>query len=327
MTLKAITYLTVVVISLVVLPVNAQPVTMRIAYDASKNSSHSPTVAYLKQQIAARMSGKLAVQLFPYGTKLTADSVLDSVVQQKMDFAFPELPRLVNYSQRFKLFDLPFLFYSQAAAERFLRGDYGERLGRSLLGSGFRGVGFLNNGMKQITSIKKVAHPSDMVGLSVGINDSEVLIQQYEQMGAVPVPVTEDKIASVLLRKKTNTLETNWYQINTHGIHELQPFIVESNHAYQGYLAIVSNAFWQSLDEKIRADLKKIIREAVDHGNRVVNQKMEQARKNIIASGKTEVYRLTAEQRQSWAESLRIIWEIFEDDIGTELIKVAASER
>ncbi|MGH1539295.1 MAG: DctP family TRAP transporter solute-binding subunit [Arenicella sp.] len=324
--LKTISFISLIISSLTSI-VWAQTSIIRVAYDAAANSPHGPMVKQFEHLIDQEFKGSIKIQLYPYNGQLNEGNILPELSKGNLDLAIPSLSNLSSYSQRFKMFDLPFLFYSQAAAERFLNGEYGARLANSLWGKGYKGLGFLNNGMKQLAANKKILRPYDAVGLKVGIMDSEVLVQQYEQMGARSIVAHQDDIASLLETQKLDSHENNWLNIQDNELHKQQPFIMESNHGYQGFLVVMSREFWSALSQDVQPELQAILREAIRYGNRAVNKKMEEARQHIMASGVTQVYRLTAEERQGWAESLQIVWEIFEDDIGTELIKVAASER
>jgi len=305
----------------------AQPALIRVSYNDT-HSLHEPMVKHLQALVEKRFNNKVKIKLYPYSKTYNETQALKELQQGNLDIAIPSLSELSNYSQRFKIFDLPFLFYSQSAAERFLNGEYGVRLSNSLYSKGFVGLGFLNNGMKQLAANKKILHPYDAVGLKIGVlNSSEVLIQQYEQMGSRSIVIKPGRINESLKKEALNGYENNWLNINKNKSQSMPPFIMESNHGYLGYLVVVSKQFWGIQSESTQNELRIVVKEAINYANRIVNQKMEKSRQSILDSGESEVYRLTAEERQAWAESLQIVWEIFEDDIGTELIKIAASER
>ncbi len=225
------------------------------------------------------------------------------------------------------MFELPFLFANQEAAEKFVNGDYGQRMARLVASEGIYGYGFLSDGMKQFVANKKIIQPFDVLGVKMGIANSDVLIQQYDQMGAVSTPVKRKDIKSWYSASKINAYEENWAHIYANNIASIPSYITESDHAYKGYLLVVSEKFWKLLNAENSDTYKSLLSESLAAANRVHNQNIVQSKRQINAEDNVEVYRLSVNERQSWSAALQLVWEIFEDDIGKELINIAASVR
>ena len=57
--------------------------------------------------------------------------------------------------------------------------------------------------------------------------------------------------------------------------------------------------------------------------NRQAEEANQADRRRIEASGKSQIITLTAEQRQAWREAMRPVWQQFEGEIGSDVIKAA----
>ncbi len=245
----------------------------------------------------------------------------------QVEIAAPSLSKLKKYSSRYQVFDLPFIFSSPVSAEKFIQGEYGERLLNTLRAKGFQGLGYLNNGMRQISSNKRMESPEDLTGLKFRYSGSNVAKKWMSNVGAQPLRISFSKVYNALASKEIDGQVNTWSNILSKKFHEQQEYILESNHSYIGYVILTSRTFWNSLPEQDQAQLKQALRAAIDYGNRIAGDKAITDRQAIIDSGQAVVYKLSVDQRQLWTEAMLPVWENFEDEIGTTLIQAAASQR
>ncbi|PZR46062.1 MAG: C4-dicarboxylate ABC transporter, partial [Ectopseudomonas oleovorans] len=105
--------------------------------------------------------------------------------------------------------------------------------------------------------------------------------------------------------------------------HEVQPFISETNHGVLDYMLVSNSRFWYGIPHQTRMELEAII----DEVTYVVNKQAEAAnqadRQRIVDSGRSQVINLTAEQRLAWRDAMRPVWEQFQGQIGSDVIKAA----
>ena len=305
----------------------AQSNIIKVGYDPAVNSVHIHLIDQLKQFIDKNLNNKVSLKLYPYTTKFKERDALAAIKEGRLDIAMPSISSVVDYAPRLKLFELPFLFANEEAAEKFVNGEYGQRMAGLVASGGVYGYGFLSDGMKQFVANKKITQPFDVLGVKMGITNSDVLIQQYDQMGAVSTPVKRKDIKNWYSASKINAYEENWAHINTNNIKTAASYITESDHAYKGFLLVMSENFWNLQNAKNNDIYKSLLSESLAAANRIHKQKITQSKLQISAADNVEIYRLSVNERQSWSAALQLVWEIFEDDIGKELINIAASIR
>src|SRR5436305_1491599 len=71
--------------------------------------------------------------------------------------------------------------------------------------------------------------------------------------------------------------ENNWSNIYTQKMHEVQKYIIETNHGYIGYVVVVNKKFWDGLPADIRAQCEKAMKEATAYGNAQSQKENEDA--------------------------------------------------
>jgi C4-dicarboxylate-binding protein DctP len=91
-------------------------------------------------------------------------------------------------------------------------------------------------------------------------------------------------------------------------MHEVQKYIMLSEHGYVGYAVIVNKKFWEGLPAEIRAQLEKAMKEATEYTNSIAQKENDDAMEAMKKSGLTQILPLTAEQKQAWRVALKPVY-------------------
>ena len=153
---------------------------------------------------------------------------------------------------------------------------------------------------------------------------SEVLVAQFEALGANPQKMAFSEVYGALQQGTVDGQENTWSNIWGQKFFEVQDGITETNHGIIDYLVVTSTQWWESLPDDARSQLSTILAEVTETRNQKSYEVNQAARQNIIDAG-TEVRQLSPEQRAAWVEAMQPVWDEFEDDIGAELIEAAQS--
>jgi len=207
--------------------------------------------------------------------------------------------------------------------EKFQQGPAGQKLLMATKSKGLIGLGYLHNGLKQLSASDKLIVPADAAKKKFRIMSSDVLAAQFEAVDAMPVKKPFSEVFTLLQTKAIDGQENTWSNIYSKKFYEVQPYITESNHGVLDYLVVTSTEFWTGLPEGIRTELKKALDEAIAFGNSVAAEKAVSDRQKIIDSKRSEVIELTDAQRQQWVNVMKPVWKKFEGQIGKDYIDAA----
>jgi C4-dicarboxylate-binding protein DctP len=176
--------------------------------------------------------------------------------------------------------------------------------------------------MKQMSANKPLLLPSDAKGLKFRVQASDVLVAQFEQLGANPQKMSFKEVYGGLQTKVIDGQENTWS--NTYGkkFFEVQDGVTETNHGILDYLVVTSGEWWKGLPKAVREQLATILKEVTETRNAESSLVNETNKQKIIKAGGV-VRQLTPEQRQAWVTALKPVWEKFEKDIGRDLIEAA----
>lgn len=276
----------------------------------------------LEKRVNEEMNGKACMEVFPNSTLYDDNKVLEAMLSGDVQMAAPSLSKFEKFTKKFRIFDLPFLFKDVDAVDRFQTSDDGNKLLNSMKRRGLLGLGYWHNGMKQMSANKPLLKPEDAKGLKFRVQASDVLVAQFEQLGANPQKMSFKEVYGGLQTKVIDGQENTWSNIYGKKFFEVQDGVTETNHGILDYLVVTSAEWWDGLDKDVREQLSTILKEVTETRNSESTKVNNENRDKIKEAG-SEVRSLTDEQRKAWVEALKPVWKTFQDDIGEDLIKAA----
>ncbi|WP_417227067.1 TRAP transporter substrate-binding protein [Amphritea sp.] len=301
----------------------AAPIEIKFSHVVAENTPKGQMANKFAELVAERLGGKVEVNVFPSSQLFGDNKVLEAMLLGDVQMAAPALSKFQKYTKSLQLFDLPFLFKDMEAVERFQKGPEGQKMLTSLESKGLVGLGYLHNGMKQLSASNPIKVPADVDGKKFRIMTSDVLQAQFEAVNAVPLKKPFSEVFTLLQTKAIDGQENTWSNIFSKKFYEVQPYITASNHGLLDYMVVTSAEFWNGLDADVRSELKTALDEAIAFGNNIAAEKANSDRQAIIDSKRSEVLEITAAERALWVSAMKPVWAQFADDIGADLIEAA----
>ncbi len=301
----------------------AKPITLKFSHVVAENTPKGQMALKFKALVEERLKDKVKVEVFPNSQLFGDNKVLEAMLLGDVQLAAPSLSKFKKYTKKLQVFDLPFLFNDMAAAERFQQSEAGQALLKSVQKKGLIGLGYLHNGMKQLSASKPLHVPADAKGLKFRIMSSDVLAKQFEALHATPLKKPYSEVFTLLQTKAIDGQENTWSNIRSKKFYEVQPYITASDHGLLDYMIVTSAEFWTGLPDDVRSELKKALDEAVAYGNKVAAEKALSDKQAIIDSKRSTVIELKPEERQKWVDAMKPVWKDFEDIIGKDVLNAA----
>ena len=298
---------------------------MVIKFSHVTNTDKHPkgiAASLLEKRVNEEMNGKACMEVFPNSTLYDDNKVLEAMLNGDIQMAAPSLSKFEKFTKKFRIFDLPFVFKDVAAVDKFQNSEDGEKLLNSMNRRGLKGLAFWHNGMKQMSANKPLIKPEDAKDLKFRVQASDVLVAQFEQLGASPQKMSFKEVYGGLQTKVIDGQENTWSNIYGKKFFEVQDGVTETNHGILDYLVVTSSKWWDGLPDDVRTQLATILKEVTQARNDESTKVNNQNKENVIKAGGV-VRQLTDEQRQAWVDAMKPVWKKFEGDIGEDLMSAA----
>ena len=191
----------------------AAPIVIKFSHVVAENTPKGQMANKFKELVDQRLGGKVVVEVFPNSQLFGDDKVLEAMALGDVQLAAPSLSKFEKYTPSLQIFDLPFLFNDMAAVDRFQQGPVGQEMLSSMASKGYIGLGYLHNGMKQISANAPLRVPADAAGKKFRIMTSDVLAAQYEAINAMPLKKPFSEVFTLLQTKAIDGQENTWSNI------------------------------------------------------------------------------------------------------------------
>jgi len=301
----------------------ADPIVIKFSHVVAENTPKGQMATKFKDLVAERLGGKVVVEVFPNSQLFGDNKVLEAMLLGDVQMGAPALSKFERYTKQLQLFDLPFLFKDMTAVEKFQQSEKGQELLTSMKKKGLIGLGYLHNGLKQLSASSPIRVPADAAGLKFRIMTSDVLAAQFQAVNATPLKKPFSEVFTLLQTKAIDGQENTYSNIYSKKFFEIQPYITESNHGLLDYMVVTSTEFWMDLPDDIRAEVKKALDDALAYGNKMAEDFNMADRQKIIDSKRSEIITLSDAERSQWVEAMKPVWEEFEKEIGKDMIDAA----
>jgi len=300
-----------------------EPILIRFPHVTAPSTPKGRAADHFRELVEARLGGRVRVEVYPSAQLMNDDDSLEALAFGEIQMIAVSLSKFDRLTKKFQIFDLPFLFPDLEAVEAFQASTEGRALLDELSGNGIKGLTFWHNGMKHFGGNRALRLPGDAEGMSFRIMESDVLQAQMLQIGGTPQKMAFAETYMALQTGAVDAQENTWSNTYASKFYEVLDYVSVTNHGYVGYLVAVNPAFWDELPGDIRAELEAIVKETADWANQQAHDLNESARQKIEASGLCEILELTPDELRAWREAMKPVWDMFEDDIGSDLVRAA----
>ena len=277
----------------------ATETTIRLSHVVAPDTPKGMTLERFRTLVEERSGQRIRVQIYPQGQLYGDQDEMQALQLGAIDMVAPSLSKFgpIGFPE-FELFDLPFLFDRVADVRRLTQGPVGQRLLDRLGRQRLLGLGFFDNGFKQMSANRPLLEPADFVGLRMRVQASRVIAQQMRALGARPVtlPFSETRRAleSGVVDGTENPVSNFW----TQNMQVVQQDLSLTQHGYLGYAVVTHQRFWLDLSSRDRTLVHEALREALEFGNSIADAHNDKALNALRVSGAVRIHTPTAAQRQ-----------------------------
>lgn len=301
----------------------ADPIIIKYSHVVADQSPKGQAALKFKELAEKKFPGVVQVQVFPNSQLFGNGKEMEALLLGDVQIIAPSLSKFGKYTKKLQIFDLPFLFDNIQAVDRFQAGLHGQALLDSMKDKGIKGLGYLHNGMKQMSANKPLRNPEDAKGLKFRIQSSDVLEAQFNAVGGNPQKLAFAEVYQALQSGVVDGTENPWANTYTKKFHEVQKYIMDSDHGVLDYLVVTNAGWWDGLPANVRKGLNEAMVESIKFGNKVAYDEAASFRQKVIDDKKAEVLPLTRAEQNKWRKAMAPVWKQFEEDIGKDVILAA----
>jgi tripartite ATP-independent transporter DctP family solute receptor len=295
---------------------------MKFGHDMPEDSAQHVAALKYADLVKERTKGRVEVRVFPAQQLGTDPEMVQQAQMGTLEIVLPPTAKISGFAPALQLADLPFLFPNKEICYQVLDGPVGDKLLAMLDSKGLKGVSFWESGFKQMTANKPIKKPEDFAGMKVRVMESPILIAQYKQVKANPIPIDFAETYNALQQGVVEAQENPLVSIVNMKFYEVQKYTMLSNHGFLGYAFLFSKKVYDGLPADIQQTLRDTARELASF-ERQDTARREGGYVERIKNGGSQIIEFSPQERQAFEKAFLPVHKQFEKVVGEELLKEA----
>lgn len=256
---------------------------------ADTQTEDYPTVQALRfmgRVIAERSGGRHQIKVFHSRQLGEEKETIEQTRAGAIDLNRTNVALIGNFVPAMNVLAMPFLFRSIEHMQKVLDGPVGNEILGSFEPFGFVGLAFYDSGARSIyNGVRPVKSLSDLKGLRIRVQQSELMSEMIRSLGAEPVELPYGQVLTGLATHLIDGAENNWPSFVTTDHYKYAGYYTLTEHTMSPEVLVMSLKAWQSLS----ADDQKLFREAAQRSSQFMREKWrdleEQSQRKAEAAG------------------------------------------
>lgn len=300
----------------------ADPIVIKFSHVVATDTPKGKAAEKFKELAEQYTNGAVKVEVYANSTLYKDKEEMEALQLGAVQMLAPSLAKFGPLGVReFEVFDLPYIFDGYDALHKVTKGAVGQQLLAKLEPRGIKGLAYWDNGFKSFSANTPIRKPEDLRGKKMRIQSSKVLEEQMRELKALPQVMAFSEVYQALQTGVVDGTENPHSNLYTQKMHEVQKHMTLTDHGYLGYAVITNKKFWDGLPADIRTQLDKAMAESTDYANQIAKEENDKSLEAVRASGRTEIYAPTAEERKAFIKALLPVHKKMESRVGAATIK------
>ena len=271
---------------------------LQMSTTVGEASNASQMCKLFAEKVDEATGGAVKISVFPSDQLSGGDMTkgVEMLTTGGTDCAFEPVDVLAALDERLLTLSVAWTFDSYEEAESLLNGTGGEFISKCLDAKNLHALGFIHNGMRQLTNGKRaVVTPDDIKALKLRVPGGEPFMRAFTDFGADPLTMSFSELYTALSQGTVDGQENGYDLIYNNSFHEVQPYITEWNYSYGAFALVVNNGTWNKLNDATKKVLEDAAAEVCRTGCQNVVDSESTQKEEIIKYG-CDVTTLTEEQ-------------------------------
>ncbi|PLW77102.1 C4-dicarboxylate ABC transporter substrate-binding protein [Cohaesibacter celericrescens] len=298
---------------------------LKFAHAAPETDLQQDLAKFFATEVEKRTNGEVTVKIFPQGQLGNDQQMITGVRSGIIDIEMSGLNNFDGLLPEVGGLFLPYIFTSRDHAYKVLDSEVGQGVLTKMEGFGMKGLGFPENGYRNITNSRKpIKTPEDVVGLKIRTNNSAALNEMFAMLKANPQPLPVSELYTAL---ETGVVEAQEHPINiTHSFRydEVQKYLSMTQHSYSMLVMVMNLEKY----EELTADQQKIISEVAKEATDFQRKLSIDKEASILADLKERGMEINDDvDKAAFQEAVKSTWNTYIEKFGDGMVKAIQAQQ
>lgn len=282
-----------------------------LSYAENQTKDYPTTLGAQKfaDLVEERSNGRIQILVLAEGELGAESDVIAQMQYGGVDFARVSLSQLAEYIPQLNVLQMPYLYEDSAHMWRVLDGTIGDDFLDIVSQNELIGLSWYDAGARNFYNSKKpITCLEDMQGMRIRVQESEVMADMIEALGASAIPIPYADVYSALEQGTVDGAENNWPSYETMNHYEVAKYYTIDEHNRVPEMQICSKHTWSRLSEEDQQMILDCAKESALYERKLWKERESESEAKAIEQG-VEVVELSAEEKKRFQEAVTGIYE------------------
>jgi len=297
--------------------VTDQVFSLKVGHVLAPSHPYQAGLEKFAQLVDQKTKGKVKIAAFHSSQLGNEREMIEGLQMGTLDMTLVSTAPLAGFSNKFLVFDLPYIFKTREFAYKTLDGPVGTEIMDTLENKGIIGLSYWENGFRHASNSQKaLVHPEDIKSMKIRTMENKIHMASFKTIGADPTPMAFGELFTALQQKTVDAQENPIPVFYTSNFFEVQNHLSLTGHFYAASPLLISKMVWDKLPTEYQTAIKEAAVEARDFERESI-KKMDT---DLLADLKTKGVTITEVDKNEWAKAMAPVYKDFEKEIGADII-------
>lgn len=280
---------------------------------ADVHSKEFPTnmaVKYMGEQLNKATGGKDKIKVFGDSALGSEKDTIEQVKIGAIDMVRVSTAAFNGIVPETMVPSFPFIFRDLAHFRKAIYGAEGDKILAAFDKAGFVGLALYESGSRSMYSKKPIRSVTDMKGLKVRVQQSDLFVSMIAAMGASPAPMPMAEVYSGLKTGLVDAAENNIPSYEEAKHYESAGYYSETMHVMTPEVLVFSKKVWGTLSPLEQTALRKAAKESVAYYVTLWDAREKDAKAAVLKGG-AKIIPNSEIDKKSFVDAEKPVWDKF----------------
>ncbi|MCR4588925.1 MAG: TRAP transporter substrate-binding protein [Lachnospiraceae bacterium] len=281
-------------------------------YAENQSADYPTSLAAFRFAYQVHECTKGAIQIRVYTDAELGDEtdMYKEVMYGGVDFMRASLSGLTQYNATTSVLVMPYLYKNSEHMWDVLDGEIGQEIMDSFEGTGMVALSWYDSGSRSFYMREPVYSLEDMKNKVIRIQESVIMEDMVELLGAQSVALEYDEVFSALQVGKVDGAENNFPSYESKYHYQVAPYYILDEHTRIPELQLMSQATYDRLNEEEKNIIRECAQQSAIYERQLWAEWEQTARKKVLEAG-CEIITLSEPELKKFQDAVQPVYETY----------------
>jgi len=298
--------------------VSGEALVLKAGHVLTEDSPYHEALVQWANEVNEQTEGRIKIDVYANSVLGNERDMIEALQMGTLDITLPNSAPLSNFTDTFRVFDLPFLFQTPEEAYAVIDSEIGDGMLEALSDVNLIGLSIWENGFRYIANNQKdVKTPEELSGLKIRTMENPIHMASFRSWGADATAMAWGEVYTALQQGTIDGLENPITPIYQNKMHEVAQHVTMTGHFYCPAPLLISPSTWGKISEGDQQIMKTLADKYKDVERQLCSEYDNMYKDMMIEEGATIVEDV---DKEAWRAAAQPVYDEYSEEIGTQLI-------